>query len=441
MAKPKLTKSTVEALEPRHSDYVQYCGQLPGFGCRVQPSGFKSFVVQYDFGGRKGVTRKMTLGQFGKITVEDARKAAIKILANAELGIDVAGEQSKRRSAMNMGELCDEYVKQGCRHKKASTIATDLGRIERHIKPLLGQRVITEITKGDISRFKNDVAAGKTAADIKTGKFGRAIVTGGEGTATRTLRLLGGIFSYAVEQGYIATNPRTGVKGFEEKKCERFLAPDEIARLGETLRLAETEGLPWQFQEGKQAKHRPAKAENQREIISPHAVAAIRLLLLTGARLSEILKLQWQHISEEHGVLNLPTSKTGKKVVYLGAPELEILAKLPRVVGNPYVIVGEKADQPRRDLKRPWKRVTAHAGLPGLRLHDLRHTNAAKGAGSGMGLLLVGKLLGHLSPSTTERYAHIANDHLRQASQTISQTIMRDLSPIDNVDNVVPIKK
>lgn len=441
MAKPKLTKSTVDALKPRSSDYVQYCGQLPGFGCRVQPSGFKSFVVQYDFGGRRGVTRKVTLGKFGKITVEDARRAAIKILANAELGIDVAGEQTKRRAAMTVAELCTEYSERGCRHKKASTLATDKGRIERHIKPLLGQRVITEITKGDISRFKNDVASGKTAVDIKTGKRGRAIVTGGEGTATRTLRLLGGIFSYAVEQGYIATNPRAGVKGFEEKRCERFLSPDEIARLGATLRLAETEGLPWQFQEGKKAKHRPTKAENQRETISPHAVAAIRLLLLTGARLSEILKLQWQHISVEHGVLNLPTSKTGKKVIYLGAPELEILATLPRVEGNPYVIVGEKADQPRRDLKRPWRRITAHAGLIGVRLHDLRHTNAAKGAGSGMGLLLVGKLLGHLSPSTTERYAHIANDHLRQASQTISNTIMQDLAGVEIVDNVYPIQK
>ena len=440
MAKPKLTKSTVEALEPRQSDYVQWCGQLPGFGCRVRPSGSKSLIVQYDFGGRRGVTRKVTLGQFGKITVEDARKAAVKILANAELGIDVAGEQSKRRAAMTMAELADQYLERGCRHKKASTIATDVGRIERHIKPLLGSKALNEITKGDVSRFKNDVASGKTAVDIKTGKYGRAIVTGGEGTATRTLRLLGGIFSFGIEQGYIAANPRTGVKGFEEKKCERFLAPDEIARLGETLRLAEAEGLPWQFQEGKKAKHR-AKLQNAREPISPHAIAAIRLLLLTGARLSEILNLQWQHVSVEHAILNLPTSKTGKKVIYLGAPELEILAKLPRVVGNPYVIVGEKADQPRRDLKRPWKRITAHAELPGLRLHDLRHTNAAKGAGSGMGLLLVGKLLGHLSPSTTERYAHIANDHLRQASQTISQTIMRDLSGIEAVDNVYPIKK
>lgn len=279
------------------------------------------------------------------------------------------------------------------------------------------------------------VAKGKTAIDVKTGKFGRAIVTGGEGTATRTVRLLGGIFSYAVAHGYIEKNPRLGVKVYADGKGERFLSGDELQRLGGTLREAETIGLPWQFREGANAKHRPLKAENQREVISPHAIAAIRLLLLTGCRAGEILNLKWEHVDFERGFLNLPDSKTGKKEVVLGAPALKVLADLARIEGNPYVIVGEAKDKPRSDLKRPWKRITTSAGLADLRLHDLRHSYASVGAASGMGLGIVGKLLGHASPATTARYSHFADDPLRRASESISGTIAAALSGNVSKDN------
>jgi hypothetical protein len=185
MAKPRLTDARVTALEPRQSDYVEWCGNLPGFGCRVRPSGAKSLIIQYDFGGRKGVTRRITLGKFPTLGVELARKEGGKILAKVALGEDVAAERSTKRSALTMAELCDEYVTQGCGHKKASTIATDRGRIERHIKPLLGDKRITEIIKADLAKWVRDVANGATAADVKTGKRGRAIVTGGKGAATR----------------------------------------------------------------------------------------------------------------------------------------------------------------------------------------------------------------------------------------------------------------
>lgn len=423
MVKKKLTKTVVERLERRLSDYVEWCGQLPGFGCRVRPSGSKSFIVQYRIGGRNSPTRKVTIGSFGKLTVEQARDEARSILAKAELGEDVAGEKAKRRSAMTMRELCDEYLLEGCGHKKLSTIATDKGRIERHIKPLLGSKLVTDITRGDVERFMRAVASGKTKADVKTCKFGRAIVTGGEGTATRTVRLLGGIFSYAIAHGYIERNPRLGVKVYADGKGERFLSGEELRRLGETLREAETIGLPWQFRDEAKAKHRPLKAENQREVISAHAVAAIRLLLLTGCRAGEILNLKWEHVDFEHGFLNLQDSKTGKKQVVLGAPAIKVLGDLVRIAGNPYVIVGEAKDRPRSDLKRPWKRITAHACLGELRLHDLRHSYASVGAASGMGLGIVGKLLGHASPTTTAKYSHFSDDPLRRASDSIASTI------------------
>ncbi len=439
MSAKRLSKEVIDGLETKASDYVQWCGKLAGFGCRVRPSGAKSFIVQYRVGGRNTPVRKITIGAFGKLTVEAARKSASEILAKAELGEDVAARRSKKRAEMSVAQLCDEYLVDGCALKKASTIITDRGRIERHIKPLLGKKPISEVGRADIERFMRDVANGKTAVNIKTGKHGRAIVTGGKGTATRTVRLLGGIFSYAVSCGYIAANPRQGVKVYADGKGERFLSPAEYQQLGNALIEAETLGLPWQLNDDKKSKHRPTKEENRREIISPYAVAAIRLLMLTGCRAGEILKLRWSEVDFENGLLNLADSKTGAKKVLLTAPALEILANLPRL--GAYVIAGAKPDTPRSDIKRPWQRIIAQAGLADLRLHDLRHSYASVGAASGMGLGMVGKLLGHASPATTARYSHFADDPLRRASESISNAIAASMDGSSQTNNVIPLRK
>lgn len=439
MATKRLTKDVVGALEPRASDYVMWCGKLPGFGCRVRPSGAKSFIAQYRVGGRNTPVRKVTIGSYGKLTVDAARKAAGEVLAKAELGGDVAAERAKKRAEMTVAQLCDEYLEQGCALKKASTLASDRGRIARHIKPLLGRKQIGDVTRPDVERFMRDVANGKTATDMKTVKHGRAIVKGGKGTATRTVRLLGGIFSYAVASGYLSANPRIGVKVYADGKGERFLSVAELQRLGETLREAETVGLPWRVNEGKNAKHRPAKEENRREVISPFAIAAIRLMLLTGCRAGEVLNLRWSEVDFENGVLNLPDSKTGAKKVLLGAPALEILATLPRT--GEFVIAGSKPDKPRSDIKRPWHRIITDAGLPDLRLHDLRHSYASVGAAAGMGLGTVGKLLGHASPATTARYSHFADDPLRRASDSIANTIAAAISGSASTSNVAELKR
>ncbi|MBN8831739.1 MAG: tyrosine-type recombinase/integrase [Sphingomonadales bacterium] len=441
MTKRKLTQSIVKALEPRPSDYVEWCGVLAGFGCRVRPTGSKSFIAQYRIGGRNSPVRKVTIGSYGKLTVDEARDAAAKVLAKAQLGEDVAGTKAKQRAEMTVAQLCDEYFTDGCEHKKSSTVANDKGRVERHIKPLLGRKRIGEVKRADIERFMRDVANGKTAVEEKTGKHGLARVTGGKGAATRTVRLLGGIFSYAVDRGYLESNPRVGVKVYADGKGERFLTADEFRKLGDALREAETVGLPWQLNEDANTKHRPKDAENQRETLSPYSIAAIRLLMFTGCRAGEILGLKWEHVDFERGFLNLPDSKTGAKVVMLGAPALKILAELPRIEGNPYVIVGEKPGQPRSDLKRPWRRITAHAGLPDIRLHDLRHSFASIGAASGMGLGVVGKLLGHASTATTARYAHFADDPLRRASDSIASTIAAALSAPEGDGTVVELSR
>ncbi|MCP1199072.1 site-specific integrase [Notoacmeibacter sp. MSK16QG-6] len=426
MTKPRLTKQVVDALPATGKDYVEWCGKLSGFGCRVRGNGHKTFVVMYRAGGRNAVPRKVTIGTYGKLTVDQARVEASKILAKAQLGEDVAAERAKQRAEMTVSELCDEYMQEGVEHKKPSTIQSDISRIEAHIRPLLGRKRIGAVSRADIERFLRDVAQGKTAREKKTGKRGKSIVKGGKGTATRTVRLLGGIFTYAVRRDYVQANPCRGVQLYKDGRGDRFLKPEEFRRLGETLKLAETDGLPWKFNEGRKAKHRPKRPENQREVFSPHVVAAIRLLMLTGCRLREILHLRWEEVDFERGILNLPDSKTGQKKIVVPRAAIEILSSLER--SSVYVIAGNNPDKPRADLQRPWQRITEHAELQGLRLHDLRHTYASIGAESGMGLVILGKLLGHKSTATTQRYAHLGDDPLKRTSEHIADTIMSALS-------------
>ena len=207
-----------------------------------------------------------------------------------------------------------------------------------------------------------------------------------------------------------------------------------MTRLGDAVREGETAGLPYEIDETKPAaKHAPKEA-HRRTKIGPHAAAAVRLLILTGARLREILHLKWEHVDLERGLLLLQDSKTGKKAIVLNAPALDILAKLPRI--GAYVIAGQAAgsddDKPRADLNRPWRAIVKRAGLNGLRIHDLRHTHASVGAGLGLGLPIIGKLLGHTQASTTARYAHLDTDPLRRASEHIGSRLaaaMGDLKP------------
>lgn len=420
MALPRLTKQVVDALQPGEKDYIQWCGKLSGFGCRVRKSGSKTFLAMYRIGGRNAATKKVTIGPYGTLTVEQARSQAATVLSKAKLGEDVAAQRTKERAEMTVAQLCDEYMREGVEHKKRSTLESDVSRIACHIKPLLGSKRIGAVTRGDIAKFLKDVAAGKTARKRTPGRRGNP-ARGSRGVASRTVRLLGGIFTYAVRCEYLKENPCRNAPVYKDRKSDRFLSSEEFKRLGDTLTLAETEGLPWTFNDRKNAKHRPVRPENQREIFSHHVVAAFRLLMFTGCRLREILHLRWQDIDFERGVLNLPDSKTGQKKVLLARPALTILADLKRT--SVYVIAGKNPEKPRSDLQRPWASIVRHAGLDGLRIHDLRHSYASVGVASGMGLLALGKLLGHNSPSTTQRYAHLADDPLRRASEEIASSI------------------
>ena len=243
----KITKRLVEAAEPAGRDYFLWCDELPGFGLRVFASGRRSYLVQYRTDGR---TRRISLGLHGALTADDARREAKSLIGRVARGEDPAEERATRRSAITVAELCDAYLDaadkglvtgKGGQPKKASTLYVDRGRIERHIKPLLGRRLVVDLTAPDVQRFVRDVQSGKTAAVVKTGSRGKAVVKGGPGTAARTVGLLGGILTYAVSEGIIPHNPATGVKRPADQKRKRRLSAEEFAALGRALRDVETE--------------------------------------------------------------------------------------------------------------------------------------------------------------------------------------------------------
>jgi integrase len=260
--------------------------------------------------------------------------------------------------------------------------------------------------------------------------------------ANRVLAVVSSVWNWAARRDEVGagSNPCLGIERYAENARERFLTSEEFARLGDALRLGETIGLEWAVDETKPKANRAPKPESRLRTLDPFAVAAIRLLILTGARLREILHAQWRHVDFERGILLLPDSKTGKKPVYLSAAALSILSALPRIEGNPHVIAGAKDGAPRVDLKKPWAAVTGAADLEGVRLHDLRHSFASIGAGASMGLPVIGKLLGHSQAATTHRYAHLDADPLRRAADTIGATITAAMERGKTAE-VVPFRK
>jgi hypothetical protein len=211
----KITKRQVDAIPPGVGDRFFWDSELKGFGLKVTPSGRKVYILQYRMGGRGLPVRRYTIGNHGDYTPDRARAEAEKLRGGIRNNVDPGAAKRRaieeQRAAITVKQLCERYL-QNPPPKKASTLVVDKGRIARHIVPLLGSKQIRDVTPGDIRRFMAAVAAGKTTADIKTGKHGRAIVKGGRGAATRTVGLLGGIFAYAVAEGYRTDNPVRGVK-------------------------------------------------------------------------------------------------------------------------------------------------------------------------------------------------------------------------------------
>jgi integrase len=401
----RLTKRIIDGAKPQACRYELWDPDLKGFGLRVEPSGAKSFIVRYRAGGggRAAPKRFVSLGRYGALTPDEARKQARAVLAAAAGGSDPAGDRAKHRSAPTLAELATAFMEEHVNKKrKAKTAENYQHVISRYLIPELGRRKAQDISPSDLARLHGRLSDRPSMAN-------------------RVIAVASSMFSWGPTFGFVPRgfNPAADLEKYQEDPRERFLRTAELERLGAALRLAESEGLPWNVNEQKASKHLPKGI--RRTVLGPHVVAAVRLLLFTGCRLREILHLRWEEVDLERGMLHLPDSKSGKKSVILNASALTILDTLPR--SGEFVIAGEVPDRPRSDLNKPWNAIRRAAGLDGLRIHDLRHSFASVGAGGGLGLPIVGKLLGHRNAATTERYAHLDADPLRQASERIAKRI------------------
>jgi integrase len=379
----KLTKRVIDGIRPPATGEIKvWDRELPGFGFRIRAGGTRSFILQYR--NREGRTRRLTIGLSGRLTSEEARRMARQLLAAVERGEDPVAEHQAERRAPTVAEFAAQYLDLHARpKKKPSSAKTDECILRLYIIPAFGGRKIAALTATDVSRLHRDMA--KTPAQ-----------------ANRVVALLSKMFSLAEAWDVRprGSNPCRGLCRYPERKRERFLSQSEFSRLGEALAAVEAEGSE-----------------------ATAAILAIRLLALTGARRDEILTLRWEHVDFERSVLHLPDSKTGAKILPLGAAALHLLAGAPRFKNNPYVIAGTRAGQRFVGLQRPWERIRHRASLDGVRLHDLRHSWGSAAAAAGLSLPIIGKILGHHHPITTQRYTHFSDDPLRAAADRISQEI------------------
>jgi integrase len=403
----KLTKRVVESATANGRRYVVWDSAIPGFGLTVSSTGKKSFILRYRprrF-GRCAPKRFITIGRFGPVTPDQARNRATEILGEVAKGKDPAAEYRAENETVTIADAAQQFLSSHVEGKcKPKTVELYRYAVKRKIVPALGKRKLLQVSRIDVAHFHHTMRAAPFMAN-------------------RVIGALGSFYSWAGRRGLIPDdfNPTRRIDKFRENRRERFLSHDEFARLGTALREAETVGISYDIDESRPTAKHAAKPENRRVVVAPDAVAAIRLLSLTGCRLREVLNVRWEEVDFQRGLLLLPDSKTGRKAVVLGGAAVEVLRALPRV--SNYVFPGADSAKPRTDLKRPWKLITRRAGLVGLRIHDLRHSYASVGVGAGLGLPIVGKLLGHTQPSTTARYGHLADDPVRQASEVISGQI------------------
>jgi integrase len=411
----KLTKRTVDALEPRTDRYDVHDSEISNFMVRVTPSGTKSFAILYRAGkGRNAPRRRLTLGVYGPLTVDQARDAARRELGRVANGEDPAAQAAAEKDTLTVAGLGSQFLDDVDMRRKRTT-AREYRRIwNKHVVPSIGNRRADAVTVDDVARVQR--ALRKTPI-----------------LANRVVAVLGSFFSFA-DPNDERLNPAHKVQSFPERARERFLTPAEVQRLGDALVTAEKVGLPaapaiakhQKRATGPSVKHRPKRADAKTRLdainpASPFAIAAVRFLLLSGWREGEALTLKWSDLDAERESATLADTKTGKSIRHLGAPVWLLLNELPRVDGNPYVFPGRSKGEALRDLSRTWYAVRHAAELNDVRLHDLRHSFASTIASSGGSLLLIGKLLGHRNQTTTAKYAHLFADPIR-ATATASAT-------------------
>ena len=387
---PRITKRSVDAIKVGGTDTVYWDGELTGFGLRVRRSGRKSYVVQTRIAGK---LCWFTIGPHGPLNPDQARARALEILACAKKGIDPRDADARREAEPSMADLgrrfLEEYVPVHC---KPSTQEEYRRSVRLFVDPVIGELRVPEVQRKDIAALHHGLRDKPYQAN-------------------RTLGVLSKMFSLAEVWGWRpdGSNPCRHVKRYKEHKRERFLSPEETERLGQVLREAEEE--------------------------MPSAVAAFRLLLLTGCRMSEIRDLRWDYVKDD--CIELPDTKTGGRVVPLGPEARAVLSAISRDEDNPWVIAGRLPGSHLTDLQRPWRRIRKQAGLEDVRIHDLRHSFASRALALGESLTMIGKLLGHTQVQTTARYAHLARDSIQTAAARITGSIGGNLLGDDEMQRAL----
>jgi integrase len=380
---PSLTKRALDAARPRNTDYFLWCENTPGFGARIHPSGRKVFVAQVRV---RRTIRRVKIDPYGPFTVDQARQRAEGIIRAAAEGRDPQREKQDAQNAITVAELCDAYLKAAQaglvmtrfrRPKRRSTVEIDQGRVARHIKPLVGSIAARDLARADVQRMADAIAEGRTAGVFAGKPRGRAVVTGGSGTAARVVELLGGIWSWAEKRGLVSgTSPVQGVETARGEAKDRTLNEAELATLGRVLKNAQ-----------------PA---------APLAVASLRLIALTGLRREEACSLQWSEIDEAGHCLRLQATKTGRSTRPIGQAALDLLCTLPRFSDT--WVFPNRDSTGRADLKKALAGLFDAAGLVGARSHDLRRTFASIAADQGYSDATIGELLGHSRRGVTAKH-------------------------------------
>jgi integrase len=375
----------IKKLVPATSPLIVWDDVIVGLGCRVTSGGSKSFVLRYR--NKNNVERRMTLGRWPALSVVGARELAKDAFAALRRGNDPLATRQADRTAITVSDLLDDYLKSSRFSAKATTTqSTDKGRIERHIRPVLGKHIAVELLRRDVEKMASDVTAGRTRVDVKTGKRGRAMVKGGAGTARKSVRLLSVAFAWAIEQGLVETNPAHGIKLGSDGRRDTIIDSAGYVAVFETLDRLEAEGE-----------------------ITSEVADAIRLIALTGARRSEVIKIQRSYIDTSRALIVLPSTrhKTGSltgdsRIIGLPAEGMRILE---RQEGDPLF------DFDPSVISKAWRVVRAVAQLPaGFGLHGLRHSLASHLAMGGASTSEIMVSLGHRQTSTTQRYVHFAQN-------------------------------
>ncbi|HEY8032696.1 MAG TPA: tyrosine-type recombinase/integrase [Methylocella sp.] len=378
----KLTKRVVDALKPDPArDIFVWDEALKGFGLRMKPSGAASYIVQYRT--RQGQTRRLAFAKVGTLAPEEARTEARLLLAEAQKGSDPSAQRHAEREALTVEHLCSQYLEaarkglvcvRSGKAKRPSTVAIDEGRVSRHIVPLIGSKVANTLVSTDVQRMADAIAAGKTAAIIKTKARGVARVTGGQVAAKRVVGLLGGIWSWAAKRGLVGgPNPARGLDLRADKPKDRTLTTGELASLGDAMR---NHAERW-----------------------PLACGALRLIALTALRRGEAYGLRWREIDSDGSCLRLIDSKTGRSTRPIGEAALKHLRSLPKL-HDEYVFPGRGGDG-GADLKKQVAAMFDAAGLKDARGHDLRRSFASIAAELGYSDATIGELLGHARRGVT----------------------------------------